>query len=104
MLFSFPGWSDSVFPVPPPIGMANHILVTNRTATGEEHVHHMPYHAEYFKFRNPSEAPLRRLTVDLIKTYRRINEAGYCICAVCLAVQEAVVRRVGICVTMAALL
>lgn len=83
MLFSFPGWSDSVFPIPPPLGMANHILVANRTVTGEEHAHHLPYHAEYFKFRNPSEAPLRKLTVDLIKTYRRINEVGYGVCAVC---------------------
>ena len=56
--------------------MANHVLVANCTTAGEEHVHRMAYHAEYFKFRNPSEAPLRRLTVDLIKTYRRINEVG----------------------------
>ncbi len=27
-------------------------------------------------FRNPSSGPLRKLTVDLIKTYRKINEVG----------------------------
>lgn len=27
-------------------------------------------------FRSPSSAPLRKLTVDLIKTYRKINEVS----------------------------
>ena len=27
-------------------------------------------------FRNPANAPLRKLTVDLIKTYRKINEVS----------------------------
>jgi len=28
-------------------------------------------------FRNSSNAPIRKLTVDLIKTYRKINEVGF---------------------------
>ncbi|XP_074595300.1 minibrain [Brevipalpus obovatus] len=30
-----------------------------------------------FKFRNPSSAPLRKLSVDLIKTYKHINDVYY---------------------------
>lgn len=30
-----------------------------------------------FKFRDPASAPLRKLSVDLIKTYKRINEVYY---------------------------
>ncbi|XP_077525211.1 minibrain isoform X5 [Amblyomma americanum] len=30
-----------------------------------------------FKFRDPSQAPLRKLSVDLIKTYKHINEVYY---------------------------
>ena len=41
---------------------------------------HLPltYQQDYSteSFRNPANAPLRKLTVDLIKTYRKINEVG----------------------------
>jgi hypothetical protein len=33
--------------------------------------------AEAHPYRSPAEAPLRKLTVDLIKTYRKINEVYY---------------------------
>ena len=33
-----------------------------------------PFHAPPEAFRSPTNAPLRKLTVDLIKTYRTINE------------------------------
>ena len=48
---------------------------------------HMPSHMGYapFSCRSPSEAPLRKLTVDLIKTYRKINEVQTVVCLfVCL--------------------
>ena len=56
---------------------------------------HMPSHMGYapFSCRSPSEAPLRKLTVDLIKTYRKINEVQtvvclfvciFCCCCCCL--------------------
>lgn len=32
------------------------------------------------KIREPSHAPLRRLSVDLIKTYKHINEVFQCVC------------------------
>ena len=32
-------------------------------------------------FRDPTSAPLRKLSVDLIKTYKHINEVGLFICA-----------------------
>ena len=32
--------------------------------------------AEAHPYRSPAEAPLRKLTVDLIKTYRKINEVS----------------------------
>ena len=32
--------------------------------------------AEVHPYRSPAEAPLRKLTVDLIKTYRKINEVS----------------------------
>ena len=30
------------------------------------------------QYRDPSQAPLRKLTVDLIKTYRSINDVSVC--------------------------
>jgi len=31
-------------------------------------------------YRDPNAAPLRKLSVDLIKTYKRINEVGFHLC------------------------
>ena len=45
-----------------------------------------PFHAPE-SFRSPTNAPLRKLTVDLIKTYRKINEVRFvrhCVCGVCV--------------------
>ena len=33
-------------------------------------------------FRDPASAPLRKLSVDLIKTYKHINEVGHMYCSV----------------------
>ena len=55
---------------------------------------HMSSHMGYgFSCRSPSEAPLRKLTVDLIKTYRKINEVQTVVClfVVCLFVFVVVV-------------
>ena len=39
-------------------------------------------------YRHPSSAPLRKLTVDLIKTYRKINDVSMCVCeCVCMYTQ-----------------
>ena len=36
--------------------------------------HHQSVEYSTESFRSPTNAPLRKLTVDLIKTYRKINE------------------------------
>lgn len=46
-------------------------------ATDPQHQHPLlPY-----KFRDSGQAPLRKLSVDLIKTYKHINEVGRGLCA-----------------------
>lgn len=56
------------------------LLVKMMAGGGGELPPHIPlaYQQEYSSesFRNPANAPLRKLTVDLIKTYRKINEVG----------------------------
>jgi len=46
-------------PQPHLVPVPNHVLVTTTTA-----------------YRDASQAPLRKLSVDLIKTYKYINEVG----------------------------
>ena len=41
---------------------------------------HMYGHEGGMTYRKPGGAPLRKLTVDLIKTYRKINEVCVCVC------------------------
>ena len=48
-----------------------------------DHTHHSLGTGE--GYRHPSAAPLRKLTVDLIKTYRKINDVSVCVC-VCVCV------------------
>ena len=56
-----------------PAAMAGHHLAIGCNTMVDGHLpHHMGYAP--FSCRSPSEAPLRKLTVDLIKTYRKINE------------------------------
>lgn len=50
-------------------------------------------------FRSPAQAPLRKLTVDLIKTYRKINEVRY-MCYVCVYVCVECVLFSNLCVVL----
>lgn len=48
-------------------------------ADGEPSTIHMYGHEGGMTYRKPGVAPLRKLTVDLIKTYRKINEVFVCV-------------------------
>lgn len=50
-------------------------------AEGEPSVIQMYSHEGGVTYRKPGSAPLRKLTVDLIKTYRKINEVCMYQCA-----------------------
>ena len=66
-----------------------------------DHTHHHHQHAlgTGDSYRHPSSAPLRKLTVDLIKTYRKINDVsgverkgeGVCVCT-CIYEYECCIR------------
>ena len=49
----------------------NMVMELNSYSSGQEG---LPNGGEIPQYRDPSQAPLRKLTVDLIKTYRHINE------------------------------
>ena len=50
------------------------VMELNSYSSGQEG---LPNGGEIPQYRDPSQAPLRKLTVDLIKTYRHINEVYY---------------------------
>ena len=71
-----------------------YVTAENYHHTASTEAHHAHHHQHHILgtgvgpgegYRHPSSAPLRKLTVDLIKTYRKINDVSMCGCeCVCM--------------------
>ena len=75
-------------------GDSYHLNPASSSSSAVDHTHHALGTGD--GYRHPSTAPLRKLTVDLIKTYRKINDVSWERICVCVCVYER--ERESVCV------